>query len=247
MTLILGRKRGMTQLFADDGTVTGVTVVEVGPVRGHAGQARKRAKVTTPSSWAARTSPTSASRSRSVGHFKKAGVATKRFLREDRLSAPADKKVGDALQCDVFNVGDIVDVVGTIEGPRLRGHDQAPRLPARSRDPRLHERAPTGFDRPAAASARSSRASASAGHYGVERHTSKNLAVVRIDAELATSSSCAARSARPTGSSRSRPRVRATAEEGWLSHEGPELQGRQGRQRRIRHGAIRRRRSSIGR
>ena len=31
MTLILGRKRGMTQLFADDGTVTGVTVVEVGP------------------------------------------------------------------------------------------------------------------------------------------------------------------------------------------------------------------------
>ncbi len=31
MTLILGRKRGMTQLFAEDGTVTGVTVVEAGP------------------------------------------------------------------------------------------------------------------------------------------------------------------------------------------------------------------------
>ena len=31
MTLILGRKRGMTQLFAEDGTVAGVTVVEAGP------------------------------------------------------------------------------------------------------------------------------------------------------------------------------------------------------------------------
>jgi large subunit ribosomal protein L3 len=181
MTLILGRKRGMTQLFAEDGTVTGVTVVEVGPcvvtqVKTQAREGYDAIQL----GWEDVSDKRVAKPQ--VGHFKKAGVATKRFLREDRLQAAADKKVGDMLQCDVFSVGDIVDVVGTSKG---RGFAGTIKRHGFSRGPETHGcmnvRQPGSL-----ASKRIGKVIKGkrlGGHMGDVRHTSKNLAVVKIDTE----------------------------------------------------------------
>ena len=179
MTLILGRKRGMTQLFAEDGTVTGVTVVEVGPcVVTQVKTAAREGYDAIQLGWEDVTDKRVAKPQ--VGHFKKAGVATKRFLREDRLSAPAEKKVGDTLQCDVFNVGDLVDVVGTSKG---RGFAGTIKRHGFQRGPETHGcmnvRQPGSM-----ASKRIGKVIKGkrlGGHFGAERVTSKNLAVVKID------------------------------------------------------------------
>jgi large subunit ribosomal protein L3 len=181
MTLILGRKTGMTQLFADDGTVTGVTVVSVGPCVVMQIRSRDRdgydavqlgfedapdARVAQPQRKA----------------FAKAGVAPKRFLREERLKAPATAEVGSTVTAEVFSVGDIVDVVGTTKG---RGFSGTIRRHNFNRGPKTHGcmnyRAPGSIG-----SIRIGKVPPGkrmAGHYGAERHTSKNLVVMRIDAE----------------------------------------------------------------
>jgi len=178
MTLILGRKRGMTQLFAEDGTVTGVTVVEVGPcVVTQVKTAAREGYDAIQLGWEDVTDKRVAKPQ--VGHFKKAGVATKRFLREDRLTAPAEKKVGDTLQCDVFS-GDLVDVVGTSKG---RGFAGTIKRHGFQRGPETHGcmnvRQPGSL-----ASKRIGKVIKGkrlGGHFGAERVTSKNLAVIKID------------------------------------------------------------------
>jgi large subunit ribosomal protein L3 len=181
MTLILGRKRGMTQLFAEDGTVTGVTVVEVGPcvvtqVRsadldgyeavqlGYGDVSDKRA------------------RKPQLGQFKKAGVSPKRFLREERLVAPAATKVGDTIKADVFKIGDLVDVTGTMKG---RGFAGTIKRHGFSRGPETHG-CMNVRDPGSMASKRIGKVIKGkrlGGHFGASRSTSKNLAVLRVDAE----------------------------------------------------------------
>jgi large subunit ribosomal protein L3 len=171
----------MTQLFAEDGTVTGVTVVEVGPcvvtqVKTQAREGYDAIQL----GWEDVSDKRVAKPQ--VGHFKKAGVATKRFLRESRLQAAADKKVGDTLQCDVFNVGDLVDVVGTSKG---RGFAGTIKRHGFSRGPETHGcmnvRQPGSL-----ASKRIGKVIKGkrlGGHMGDARHTSKNLVVEKVDAE----------------------------------------------------------------
>jgi len=181
MTLILGRKRGMTQLFAEDGSVTGVTVVEVGPcVITQVKTVEREGYDAIQIGW----EDVSDKRVRKpqIGHFKKAGVATKRFLREDRLTAPAEKKVGDTLECTTFRVGDIVDVVGTTKG---RGFAGTIKRHGFSRGPETHGcmnvRQPGSL-----ASKRIGKVIKGkrlGGHMGDARHTSKNLIVEKVDAE----------------------------------------------------------------
>jgi len=188
MTLILGRKRGMTQLFAADGTVTGVTVVEAGPcvvtqVKTTAREGYDAIQIAFEDVTDKRVAKPQ------VGHFQKAGVGSKRFLREDRQHLSADaksngavKKVGDTLTCDVFQVGDIVDVIGTSKG---RGFAGTIKRHGFSRGPETHGcmnvRQPGSL-----ASKRIGKVVKGkrlGGHMGDERCTSKNLAVVKVDTE----------------------------------------------------------------
>lgn len=181
MTLILGRKRGMTQLFAEDGTVTGVTVVEVGPcVITQVKTVEREGYDAIQIGW--EDVADKRVRKPQLGHFQKAGIATKRFLREDRLTAPAEKKVGDTLECTTFSVGDIVDVVGTTKG---RGFAGTIKRHGFSRGPETHGcmnvRQPGSL-----ASKRIGKVIKGkrlGGHMGDERHTSKNLIVEKVDAE----------------------------------------------------------------
>ncbi len=182
MTLLLGRKYGMTQIFAEDGRVEGATVLELGPcvvtqVRTqendgyHAIQLgfgdAKAKHVTKPLQ----------------GHFKKAGVAPKRWLREERLAEPADKSVGDTLTIEAFAEGQLVDVIGTTKG---RGFAGTIKRHGFSRGSETHGcmnvRQPGSIGCSAYPS-RVFKGKRMAGHMGVKRHTQKNLRVLRVDVD----------------------------------------------------------------
>ena len=121
---LIGRKVGMTQVFADDGSHIPVTVVQAGPctitaVRTKAkdgydalqlGFEAKKKNVTKPMQ----------------GHFKKIGVGAVGVMRELRLDKSAAEKlgayeVGQTLGVDIFEPGEIVDVVGVTKGRGFQG------------------------------------------------------------------------------------------------------------------------------
>ena len=181
MTLILGRKRGMTQLFADDGTVTGVTVVEVGPCVVTDVRTKERNGYDAVQLGFEDVSDKRSSKPR-LGAFKKANIAPKRFLREERLSAPAATAVGDTFRADVFQVGDLVDVTGTMKG---RGFAGTIKRHGFSSGPKSHG-SMNVRDPGSMASKRIGKVIKGkrlGGHMGNTRHTTKNLAVVRVDLE----------------------------------------------------------------
>ena len=119
---ILGTKLGMTQVFAQNGDVTPVTVLKAGPCiviqRKTAGRegynAAQLGLVELPP-------PKHVNRPRE-GHFKKAGANPVRFLREVRLGADAGEvNVGDKVLADVFTPNDFVDVTGVSKGRGFAG------------------------------------------------------------------------------------------------------------------------------
>lgn len=181
MTLILGRKIGMTQLFAEDGTVTGVTVVAAGPCV--VTQVRTKDKEGYDAvQLGYEDVPDKRVAKPQLGHYRKLNVAPKRFLREERLEAPATSKVGDTVRCDVFKVGEKVDVVGTMKG---RGFAGTIKRHGFSRGPETHG-CMNVRDPGSMASKRIGKVVKGkrlGGHYGASRETSKNLTVVRVDQE----------------------------------------------------------------
>lgn len=180
MTLILGRKKGMTQLFAEDGSVTPVTVVEAGPcvvtqVRTEEKDGYNAVQLGFEDAADRRIAKPQR------GHFKSTGVAPKRHLREERLHRPAKVSVGDAVTVEAFTVGDVVDVVGTTKG---RGFAGTIKRHGFSRGSETHGcmnvRQP-GSIGCSAYPARVFKGKRMAGHMGARRHTSKNLEVMRVD------------------------------------------------------------------
>lgn len=171
----------MTQLYDEQGVLHGVTVVAAGPcvvcqIRSSDSDGYDAVQL------GFETIPDTRSKKPQQGHFKKAGVAPMRFLREERLSAPAEVTVGDVVTAEVFSEGDIVDVTGTTKG---RGFAGTIKRHGFSRGPETHGsmnvRAPGSI-----ASRRLGKlpkGKRMAGHFGVVRQTTKNLRVVRVDAD----------------------------------------------------------------
>jgi large subunit ribosomal protein L3 len=182
MTLILGRKTGMTQVFTEDGLQYGVTVVSAGPcvvtqVRTEERDGYHAVQFGYGDTTDKRT------RKPQLGHFKKTGTGPKRFLREERLSAPAEFSPGDTIKADVFSEGDIVDVTGTTKG---RGFAGTIKRHGFSRGDKTHGcmnyRAP-GSIGASAYPGRVFKGKRMAGHFGAKRHTTKNLQIVAVDPE----------------------------------------------------------------
>ena len=181
MTLILGRKEGMTHVFREDGTHIGVTVVAAGPctvtqVRTQASDGYDAIQLGFRDTTEKRTSKPLR------GHFAKVGCAPKTLLREERLAAPAAAKLGDTVTVAAFSAGDLVDVIGTTKG---RGFSGTIKRHGFQRGPETHGsmnvRQPGSI-----ASKRIGKVAAGkrmSGHYGHVRHTIKNLEVVRVDFE----------------------------------------------------------------
>ena len=178
---ILGRKVGMTTVFATDGKQIPVTVVEVesnvvtqikttekdGYEAIQLGAFNKKEKV---------------SNKPEMGHAKKANTEPKRFLKEIRGVDVKDYTVGQVLDINTFEAGEIVDVTGTSKGKGFQGvikrHNQ-------SRGPMGHgshyHRGPgsMGTMRPM----RVMKGKNLPGHMGNETVTIQNLEVISVDVE----------------------------------------------------------------
>jgi large subunit ribosomal protein L3 len=179
---ILGRKVGMTQIYVEDGTVIPVTVIKAGPclvvqrktadTDGYEAVQiglveEKPAKVTQPQK----------------GHFGKAGVAPVRKLEEFRLDSGEELKAGDEVKASIFNEKDYVDVVGTSKGKGYQGVMKRHNFGGgRGSHGSMFHRAPGSIG----SSAYPSRVFAGmrmGGRMGGERVTTKNLQIVKVDAE----------------------------------------------------------------
>ena len=120
MKQIIGRKMGMTEVFAKDGTMYAVTVVEVLP------NVVTQVKTIEKDGYEAiqvgfEEKKESKANKAEKGHFAKAGVPVMKVLAEVKGDEMANYKVGDKITADLFKAGDIVDVVGTSKGHGYTG------------------------------------------------------------------------------------------------------------------------------
>ena len=117
---IIGRKLGMTRIFADDGRAVAVTVIKAGPcpvtqVKTVESDGYNALQIAFDE--VAEKKVTKAMR----GHFAKAGVAPCRETREIRLTEPAAVEAGQVITAEIFSAGDIVKVTGTSIGKGYQG------------------------------------------------------------------------------------------------------------------------------
>lgn len=117
---IIGKKLGMSQIFAADGKVVPVTIVEAGPcavvqVKTKQNEGYDAIQVGFGAVKTVRVNKPVA------GHFKKANVVPTRYLREFRFSDCSKYAVGNEIKCDVFTEGEHVDVTGTSKGHGFSG------------------------------------------------------------------------------------------------------------------------------
>lgn len=117
---ILGKKLGMSQIFAMDGRRIPVTVVEAGPC---VVVQKKTVASDGYNALQVGFAPRAAHRVNrpTMGHFKKAGKGAFAFLREFRVENVDDFNVGDEIKCEAFAAGDIVDVIGISKGKGFQG------------------------------------------------------------------------------------------------------------------------------
>ncbi|WP_102399167.1 50S ribosomal protein L3 [Haloimpatiens massiliensis] len=117
---ILGRKLGMTQIFAENGAVIPVTVVQAGPC------VVLQKKTVEKDGYEAIQVGFEDIREKLVnkpvkGQFAKANVSLKRFIKEFKLEDTAAYEIGAEIKADIFNVGDKIDVSGVSKGKGFQG------------------------------------------------------------------------------------------------------------------------------
>ena len=120
VTGIIGKKVGMTQLFAEDGSIVPATVIKAGPC---VVVQRKTATTDGYESVQLGFVDGKAPKTRKplAGHYGKANVPPTRVLREVKLAKDSDPKVGDQVLVDIFQNGERVDIIGTSRGKGLQG------------------------------------------------------------------------------------------------------------------------------
>jgi large subunit ribosomal protein L3 len=179
---IIGKKVGMTQVYADDGQAIPATVIEAGPcvvvqrkskakdgysaVQMGLVERRTVKRVTRPMK----------------GHFEKAGLPPCRVLREFKVQEDAEVKVGDKVSVELFAAGEDVIVTGISKGKGFQGVVKRHhfRGGAATHGSMFH-RAPGSIGASAFPS-RVLKGMRAAGHMGSDRVTVKNVRVVRVDA-----------------------------------------------------------------
>jgi large subunit ribosomal protein L3 len=180
---ILGRKVGMTQIFATDGTLVPVTVVEAGPCLVVQKKTSDKDGYDAVQIGLVESRPDRRANRSRKGHFDRAGVAPMRNLAEVDSDGNDQLKPGDKVLCDAFKEKDRVDVVGVSKGKGFAGVVRRHhfRGGAASHGSMFH-RAPGSIG----ASAFPSRVlpgTRSSGRLGGRQATAKNLVVERVDPE----------------------------------------------------------------
>ncbi len=180
--VLLARKKGMTQLFREDGSVVPVTVLEAGPCTVTGVRTPERDGYTAVQVGFLPAREKHVRKPQRVA-AEKAGVKPHRVLREFRMAATEGYEIGKELKADLFEAGDVVDVAGTSKGRGFAGTIKAHGF---SRGPESHGsmnvRAP-GSIGCSAYPARVFKGTRMARHYGAARRTLKNLVVEGVDPE----------------------------------------------------------------
>ena len=178
---ILATKIGMTQVFGENGILIPVTVLQAGPLFVTQVKTVDNDGYTAIQVGFGDIRETLVNKPRK-GHFAKAGVANKRYLREFRFDNAADYKVGQEIKADIFAEGDRVDAIGKTKGKGFQGAIKRYNL---SRGPMKHGskyHRHAGSNGAATTPGRVFKGKHMPGHMGAVRATVQNLEVVRIDA-----------------------------------------------------------------
>lgn len=179
---IIAKKIGMTQVFAEDGRLVPVTVLEAGPCAviqkktvendgyeavqvGFADQREKLANKP------------------KKGHFAKAGVSVKKFVKEFKFENSAEYEIGAEIKADIFAAGDKVDVSGVSKG---KGYASTIKRYNAQRGPMGHgskSHRVTGSMGSSATPSNVKKGKRMPGHMGAVNVTLQNVEIVRADAD----------------------------------------------------------------
>ena len=179
---ILATKVGMTQIFNETGALVPVTVLQAGPCvvtqvktaeydgykAVQVGFVDKREKLVNKPQ---------------KGHFDKAGVSYKRYVRELKLENAEEYSVKDEIKADIFAVGDKIDATAISKGKGFQG---AIKRYGQHRGPMAHGskfHRHQGSNGSATTPGRVFKGKGMPGHMGCRRITIQNLEVVKVDAE----------------------------------------------------------------
>ena len=195
---ILATKVGMTQIFNENGILVPVTVLQAGPcvvtqvktVENDGYSAvqvgfvdKKDRIVNKDASGAKQVIHRHGVGKAEQGHFKKAGVSSKRYVREFKFDNAAEYALGAEIKADIFTAGDKVDATAISKGKGFQGvikrHGQ-------SRGPMTHGskfHRHQGSSGAASSPSRVFRGKQMPGQMGNVKVTVQNLEIVRVDAE----------------------------------------------------------------
>jgi large subunit ribosomal protein L3 len=175
-TGLIGRKLGMTRVFAEDGSAVPVTVIEAGPCRVvRTGNGRVQL------GFGARRA--SRATKAELGHAKAAGLeAAPAVVREFAVAGDAPE-AGAEVKVDIFAPGELVKVTGTTKGRGFQGvvHRHGFGGGPASHGNTRHRK--PGSIGPGTDPSRVIKGKRMPGHQGAKRHTELGLSVVKIDAE----------------------------------------------------------------
>ena len=195
---ILATKVGMTQIFNADGVLTPVTVLQAGPCvvtqiktvenDGYSavqvGFVDKKEKIITKDANGKKEIRNRHGVNKPLkGHFDKAGVSSKRFVREFKLENAADYNLADEIKADIFAEGDKIDATAISKGKGFQG---AIKRHGQHRGPMTHGskfHRHQGSNGACSSPSKVFKGKGMPGHMGCVKVTVQNLEIVRVDAE----------------------------------------------------------------
>lgn len=180
---LIGRKRGMTRVFSEDGVSTPVTVIEVEPnrvsqLKNADTDGYNAIQVTVGERKASRVSKPQA------GHFAKAQTAAGRKVAEFRVDDSAELELGAEIKVDIFEAGQKIDISGVTKGKGFAGVVKRYGFGGgdATHGNSLAHRAPGSIGQ-CQTPGRVFKGKRMAGHMGDKKRTLQNPSVVKVDAE----------------------------------------------------------------
>ena len=195
---ILATKVGMTQIFDEDGTLTPVTVLQAGPCAvtqiktvendGYSavqvGFVDKKEKIVNKDKGGRKeVIHRHGVNKAQKGHFEKAGVSCKRFIREFKFDNADEYTLGGEIKADIFEAGDRVDATAISKGKGFQG---AIKRHGQHRGPMTHGskfHRHQGSNGACSSPSKVFKGKGMPGHMGCVKVTVQNLTVVRVDAD----------------------------------------------------------------
>jgi large subunit ribosomal protein L3 len=195
---ILATKVGMTQIFAEDGSLIPVTVLQAGPCvvtqiktiendgyeAVQVGFVDKKDKIINKDASGKKEIVHAHGTTKAMqGHFKKAGVTSKRYVREFKFENASEYALAQEIKADIFAEGDKIDATAISKGKGFQG---AIKRLGQHRGPMAHGskfHRHQGSNGACSSPSRVFKGKGMPGHMGHKQTTVKNLEVVRVDVE----------------------------------------------------------------